>query len=340
MIRKMAEDVLRRLDLIKNKKILIVGDVGVDEYVIGEVNRISPEAPVPVLDVAEESLRLGLSANVAQNIASLQSQPILLSVVGKDSAADQLRSLLKKEKVDDSGLIVDNSRPTTRKLRVMAQHHHLVRVDFEHRKFLSPTVEKDLLERAADFIPKVDGVILQDYAKGIFSEDVAQKLIKMARANEKRVLVDPHRTTPLRYYRGADLIKPNFQEALALAKMSEDDLHANKNLLAEVVRVITEQGNFGRVVVTRGKHGMTIYENGQLSQVPTFAREVFDVTGAGDTVIASLALGWVSGFNLAEAALLANAAAGVVVAKIGCVPCHFEEAKTALENLKNFQEKA
>ncbi|OQW48454.1 MAG: ADP-heptose synthase [Proteobacteria bacterium SG_bin7] len=340
MIRKMAEDVLRRLELIKNKKILVVGDVGVDEYVIGDVNRISPEAPVPVLDVTEESLRLGLSANVAQNIASLFSQPILLSVVGNDPAADQLRNLLKKEKVDDSGLIVDNSRPTTRKLRVMAQHHHIVRVDFEHRKFLNSVAEKDLLQRAADLIPKVDGVILQDYAKGIFSENVAQKLIKMAREKEKKVLVDPHRTTPLRYYRGADLIKPNFQEALALAKMTEDDLHVNKNLLPEVVRVITEQGNFGRVVVTRGKHGMTIYENGQLAQVPTFAREVFDVTGAGDTVIASLALGWVSGFNLAEAALLANAAAGVVVAKIGCVPCHFDEAQTALQNLKNFQENA
>jgi D-glycero-beta-D-manno-heptose-7-phosphate kinase len=340
MIRKMAEDVLRRLDLIKNKKILIVGDVGIDEYVIGEVNRISPEAPVPVLDVAEQSTRLGLSANVAQNITSLMSTPYLLSVVGKDATANQLKELCKQEKVDTSGLIEDESRPTTRKLRVMAQHHHIVRVDYEHRKFLSSAVEKNLLERAAELIPKVDGVILQDYAKGIFSENVAQKLIKLARDKEKRILVDPHRTTPLRYYRGADLIKPNFAEALALAKMTEDDLHANKNLLAEVVRTITEQGNFGRVVVTRGKHGMTIYENGQLSQVPTFARDVFDVTGAGDTVIASLALGWVSGYNLAEAALLANAAAGVVVAKIGCVPCHFEEAKSALENLKYFQEKA
>lgn len=340
MIRSMAESVLKRLDLIKNKKILIVGDVGLDEYVIGEVNRISPEAPVPVVDVTEESLRLGLSANVAQNITSLMSQPILLSVVGKDSAADQLRDLLKKEKVDDAGLIVDSTRPTTRKLRVMAQHHHVVRVDFEHRKFLSPAVEKNLLERAGDLMSTVDGVILQDYAKGIFSENVAQKLVKMARDKEKRVLVDPHRTTPLRYYRGADLIKPNFQEALALAKMTEDDLHVNKNLLAEVVRVIAEQGNFGRVVVTRGKAGMTLYENGQLGNVPTFAREVFDVTGAGDTVIASLALGWCAGYNLPEACLLANAAAGVVVAKIGCVPCHFEEAKSALENLKYFQEKA
>ncbi len=340
MIRTMAESVLKRLDMIKNKKILIIGDVGIDEYVIGDVNRISPEAPVPVLDVSEQSLRLGLSANVAQNITSLMSQPVLLSVVGQDGAADQLRGLLKKEKVDDSGLIVDASRPTTRKLRVMAQHHHIVRVDFEHRKFLSPAVEKSLLERAGDLISKVDAVILQDYAKGIFSENVAQKLIKLAREKEKKVMVDPHRTTPLRYYRGADLIKPNFQEALALAKMTEDDLHVNKNLLAEVVRVITEQGNFGRVVVTRGKQGMTIYENGQLSQVPTFAREVYDVTGAGDTVIASLALGWSAGFNLPEACLLANAAAGVVVAKIGCVPCHYEEAKSALENLKFFQEKA
>ena len=338
MIKETASKVLAKLEQITNKKILVVGDLGVDEYVTGDVNRISPEAPVPVVEVTNQNSCLGLSGNVAQNISSLLSQPILLSVVGDDGAADHIGQLLAKEKVSADYLIRDSSRPTTRKLRVLAGPHHVVRVDYEQRRFLSPEIEKKVLDRAGEIMPKIDGVIIQDYAKGVISESVSQKIIQMAKKQNKKVLVDPHRNTPINYYRGADVIKPNFQEALILSNLSSDDLRENKNLLRDMLETLKKRADSQRIVITRGKQGITFIENNTVNEVPTFAKEVFDVTGAGDTVISALTLGWISGFSMFEACVLANAAAGVVVAQIGSVPCHFKEAQEALEKLKNFQE--
>ncbi len=338
MIKETASKVLAKLEQITNKKILVVGDLGVDEYVTGDVNRISPEAPVPVVEVTNQNSCLGLSGNVAQNISSLLSQPILLSVVGDDGAADHIGQLLAKEKVSADYLIRDSSRPTTRKLRVLAGPHHVVRVDYEQRRFLSPEIEKKVLDRAGEIMPKIDGVIIQDYAKGVISESVAQKIIQMAKKQNKKVLVDPHRNTPINYYRGADVIKPNFQEALILSNLSSDDLRENKNLLRDMLETLKKRADSQRIVITRGKQGITFIENNTVNEVPTFAKEVFDVTGAGDTVISALTLGWISGLSMFEACVLANAAAGVVVAQIGSVPCHFKEAQEALEKLKNFQE--
>ncbi|MDZ4661120.1 MAG: D-glycero-beta-D-manno-heptose-7-phosphate kinase [Pseudomonadota bacterium] len=334
MIEVAAGNVLKNLENITGKKILIVGDVGVDEYVIGDVNRISPEAPVPVVAVTEQYSRLGLSANVAQNIASLKSESVLLSITGDDETAEKLRGLLKKEKVNSDFLIKDSSRQTTRKLRVLgvlAGHHHIVRVDFEQRRFLSPEVEKKYLKRAQEVIPEVDVVIIQDYAKGVISESISQKIIELSKKNKKKVLVDPHRLTPLHFYSGANVFKPNFAEALALSKIDQDDLHFNKNIIRDVVKALETEGQFETVILTRGKEGMSFVQKGKIENVPTFAKEVFDVTGAGDTVIASLGLGLAAGFSVFESCVLANAAAGVVVGKIGCVPCYYEEAKAALK---------
>lgn len=331
MIKAAAGKVLKNLESITQKKILIVGDVGVDEYVMGEVTRISPEAPVPIVAVSEQYSRLGLSANVAQNIASLKSESILLSITGDDEAAEILKGLLKKEKVSGDFLISDSSRQTTRKLRVLSGHHHIVRVDYEQRKFLTPEIEKKYLKRAQEVIPDVDVVIIQDYSKGVISENIAQKVIEISKKHKKKVLVDPHRLTPLHFYRGASIFKPNFAEALALAKIEQDDLHFNKNIIRDVVKTLESNGQFETVILTRGKEGMSFVQKGKIENVPTFAREVFDVTGAGDTVIASLSLGIAAGFSVFEACVLANAAAGVVVAKIGCVPCYYDEARAALK---------
>lgn len=321
-----------QISKFKNKKVLVVGDIGLDEYVNGSVKRISPEAPVPVVEVHTEEQRLGLATNVAQNLQSLGGVPVLISVIGADYAGDQLRKLLREANVSDQHLITDNSRPTTKKLRVMSEHHHVVRVDFEQKKFLKADIEKKVLEMVQNTITDCDGVILQDYAKGIFSEKLIQDIIKTAKQKNKKIIVDPHRSTPIEYYRGADLMTPNAEEAIVLSKIPVDDLRGVSQSYKEVGDALMKGIGSKQMVVTRGKEGMSFFEDGKSETVPTAAREVFDVTGAGDTVVAAMALAWFAGISLKESCLIANHAAGVVVAKIGCATCDINELKTSFAN--------
>ena len=323
--------ILDKLTEFQSRRLLIVGDLGLDEYVVGEVKRISPEAPVPVVEVENEEVRLGLSGNVAQNITSLGGKAVLVSVVGQDAAADTLRRMLDKAKVQ-AELLIDGDRPTTRKLRVMAAHHHVVRVDYEKRNYLSSELVEKLVARVKDLLPQVDGVILQDYAKGLLHREAIQKIISLTHAAGKKVLVDPHRTTPLSYYEGSDLMTPNYDESLKLAGIESDEYHNREELLIEVGKKLLSGMKSQQVVITLGKKGMHLVENGGTAQermvdLPTYARQVFDVTGAGDTVIATMALAWLSGFSLEQSCVTANFAAGVVVAKTGCVPCTVDELK-------------
>lgn len=316
---------INQIPFLKGKKILIIGDVGLDEYILGQVRRISPEAPVPVLEVEEEDMRLGLAANVAQNVASLGGEAILVSVVGEDTGASLLRELFKKSGVSWDYMIVDKSRPTTRKTRVMAKHHHLVRVDHELRKYLSPEAEARLIETVEKNVGKADCVVIEDYAKGVISRPVVEKVSAICKKNGKKLLVDPHRNNQGSFYQGVDLIKPNYDEAVVLTGMDFDDLRDNPNKVIEVGRALQKITGATEVVLTRGKDGMTIFSGNEITEVPTYARKVFDVTGAGDTVIAALSLGLVSGLSLVNSCMLANFAAGVVVGKVGCVPCEIPE---------------
>lgn len=322
--------ILEKLSLLAGKKILVIGDVGLDEYIIGTVKRISPEAPVPVMDVETEEKRLGLTANVAQNIVSLGGQLTVLSVVGKDFGADLLKGLFQENKIPWQDMIVDVNRPTTRKTRVMAGPHHIVRIDYELKKYISKEVEKTLIERYQNVIKSYDAVILQDYAKGIFSEELVQKLITLAHQNSKKVYVDPHRSNALSFYNHCDLFKPNYDEALSLAGMDFDELRENPDKVYIVGKVLQQKLKTPQIVLTRGKDGMTIFDQDKIIEVPTYAKKVFDVTGAGDTVIATLALTQAAGFTLTESCVLANIAAGNVVGKIGCVPCDLNEMKEAI----------
>ncbi len=317
---------------MRGRKVLIVGDVGLDEYVLGQVRRISPEAPVPVVEVDDEEARLGLSANVAQNVSGLGGAPILVAVVGRDAAAERLRGLLKAAGVAPDHLVVDDRRPTTRKLRVMVANHHIVRVDYERRQFLGAELENRVVERVEGCIGDVSAVILQDYAKGVISEGLAQRIIRLAKAAGRKVLVDPHRATPLGYYRGADLMTPNYDESVALAGENADDLRVAPDHLDRIGKKLMEGISSRQMVVTRGKDGMRLFEGGGVIDLPTFARQVFDVTGAGDTVIAALALAWGGGFPLEQACALANFAAGVVVGKVGCVPCTTKELLESMQS--------
>ncbi|MEO0335205.1 MAG: D-glycero-beta-D-manno-heptose-7-phosphate kinase [Pseudomonadota bacterium] len=321
-----------RLDSLRGSKVLIVGDVGLDEYVLGDVQRISPEAPVPVLDVRSEDSRLGLAANVAQNVASLGGEPILLAVVGEDSTRGQFEGLLKEAGVDPKYLVADASRPTTRKLRVMAEHHHIVRVDYEKKKFLSQQVEDKLLSDFDQHVQMADGVVLEDYAKGVLSERVCRHIINGCHKLGKKVFVDPHPSTPMTYYAGADVMTPNREEALKLSRLNTDDLHWSEDTIYEVGEKLKSELGSENMIITLGKEGMLLFESKGARKLPTYARQVFDVAGAGDTVIAALTLAWSSGWTPVDSCILANFAAGVVVSKVGCVPCPVGELKTYIES--------
>lgn len=330
---KTRNSLIEKISSFHNKKVLVIGDVGVDEYILGNVKRISPEAPVPVLEVEKEDKRLGLAANVAQNVVSLGGSVELLSVIGSDEGAEILQTLLKASKVSTSGLVFDSSRPTTRKTRVMTGQHHLVRVDHEVRRVLSAETEEKLMNKISDVMKNVDVIVLEDYAKGLFSPSLMQKIVQTAKKAGKFLMVDPHQTKLAEFYKGVDLIKPNYNEALALTQVHEDEIENQSERVLHVGRTLQKMTGAGQVVLTQGSSGMTIFSNNQVTQVPTFAKKVFDVTGAGDTVIAAIALGASAGLPLTESCMIANFAAGVVVGKVGCVPCETGELISSIQSM-------
>ncbi|MCB9026233.1 MAG: D-glycero-beta-D-manno-heptose-7-phosphate kinase [Bdellovibrionaceae bacterium] len=330
MNKKMA--VSEKLQDLSRGRLLVIGDICLDEYYLGDVRRISPEAPVPVLEVKTKDQRLGLAANVAQNVVSLSGSCHLIGVVGDDATAEDLRHLMKKAGVDASSLVVAKGRPTTRKTRLMSGNHHIARVDFERKQFLDKETENLLLSKANDLMEDIDVVVLEDYAKGVFSEKSTQTLIEMAHKKNKKVFVDPHRDTPISYYIGADVFKPNKEEAFILSGLNLDDLREDENSLNLVTQTLFKKLGCEHLVVTLGREGMLHIDKTQALAMPTQAKQTFDVTGAGDTVLATLSLAWASGFDLNEACIAANSAAGVVVGKVGCVACTYDELLAALKS--------
>ena len=306
-----AESEVQRL---RRARVLVVGDVMLDRYWFGEVGRISPEAPVPVVKIDRVEERPGGAANVARNAAALGSQVSLLSVVGRDEAGATLRKLLRRERIT-AQLHTDAALSTTVKLRVIGRRQQLVRVDFE----TAPSHEA-LASKLRDFeglLRGMDAVILSDYGKGGLTHIV--KMIAMARAAGKAVLVDPKGDDYSRY-RGASLITPNRAELREVAGgwKSEAELTRKVNALLQRLRI-------GALLLTRSEEGMTLYRPGGRLHVPAQAREVFDVSGAGDTVIATVAVMLASGAPLDEAVKVANRAAGIVVGKFGTAVVRPEE---------------
>lgn len=313
------------LSELKDKKILVVGDVGLDVYILGEVKRLSPEAPVPILDVQNEDTRLGLAANVAYNIQTLGGQCHLITVVGEDLAADDLKKLLEKNKISSFDLVCDRDRPTTRKMRLLAGQHHLARVDFEKQHMLSEKIKTETIAKILQAIPQADVVILQDYSKGMIDWELAQQLIQKCNKLGKKVLVDPYKSTSLANYKGAYLMTPNKDESLALARQMNIQIADDLRSVDQIGRTLMEAIGSEQMVVTLGSQGMQLFEKGKTQKLPTFAQNVFDVTGAGDTVISAMALALAAGWDLEKAGYLANFAAGVVVGKVGCVPCEIKD---------------
>ncbi len=321
-----------RLNLIlarcRGKKILVIGDSGLDRYTIGLVERISPEAPVPIVLVQEEKLKLGLAANVADNVRALGGCPLLLGVVGKDRGAEDFKALLKKSQIKGVHLAVDRSRRTVLKERVVSDRQQLVRIDYESPHKISKEVELRLLRKFEKLLPTVDGVIVEDYAKGVLTETLMKSIFKLSKQAGKRVAVDPNLKTPVGNYRGATVLTPNTREAEHLSGI----LIRDDSSLAEAGRLILRATLATQVVITLGKDGMAIFTQGTSTVVliPTYAQEVYDVSGAGDTVIAVLSLALASGATIEEASILGNLAAGVEVGKRGTATVSPAEIKAAL----------
>lgn len=322
---------------IPKTHLLVAGEVGIDEYLWGDCRRISPEAPVPVVEVESQSFKLGLAANVAQNLVSLGAKTTLLSIKGADSDGIKLEGMLKEAGISKIECVEDESRPTLRKVRVLAQKQHVVRVDYEKSHPLESKLAKRFVERICDLLPSVDGMIVQDYGKGIWNRET-MSFVQHAKAHKKPVFVDPSRISPLELYKDVTLLTPNIAEAETLCgmpngksrKVGKDD-----ETLWNMAKRILEVTHCEHSIITCGEWGMISVSKGEdrLNRIPTFAREVFDVTGAGDTVIAVLSLMHVLGSSLSECMQVANAAAGIVVGRIGASCVTQTELEVELERL-------
>jgi rfaE bifunctional protein kinase chain/domain len=309
------EELLQLLSRFREQRVAVLGDVGIDRYTQGRVDRISPEAPVPIVAVEKETLKLGLAANVADNIVALGGSAELTGVVGKDKDAHDLEALLKEKALPVEGLVPDSSRRTILKERIVAETQQMLRVDYEDTHSLSSGVQKRVLSSALKAVKRASALIIEDYSKGLLNEVMMKAVITAALKRKIPVLVDPHLKTPARWYSGATLLTPNKKEAEALAGMR---IESDETLL-RAGHAIMRETRADSLIITLGKDGMAIFKSAQAKPVliPTFAREVYDVSGAGDTVISVLALSLASGAKLEEAAFVSNLAAGVEVSKRG-----------------------
>jgi D-beta-D-heptose 7-phosphate kinase/D-beta-D-heptose 1-phosphate adenosyltransferase len=302
-------------------RIAVLGDVMLDEFIWGDVARISPEAPVPVVNIQRESTRLGGAANVLANIAALGATAKVIGVVGLDAAAEKLRVALREQgdRTQDA-LIVDEKRPTTIKTRIIARHQMVVRADRELRAHVNGSVEARIIEAVKDAFANADALVVSDYDKGVVTPRVLKETLALA-YERIPVLVDP-KIRNFDSYRPATLVTPNHHEALRLTN-SEQDTDEGLQIAAREIRA---RLSCDAVLITRGERGMMLVEGDREPvSVETAAREVFDVTGAGDTVIATLATAMAAGASIKEAAVLANHAAGIVVGKLGTATATAEE---------------
>lgn len=305
-----AREILARFP---KASILIVGDVMLDHFVVGRVNRISPEAPVPVVEHERDEYRAGGAANVAHNVLALGGVAELVGVIGADASAERLADELGARGIGTSGLVTDRGRPTTTKLRIVTDRNQQVaRVDYESDEDVASAVEDAIRQHVGRFAGAAGAILISDYLKGVVTRAVVEDIVAASRARRVPVLIDP-KIPHIDHYRGATLVTPNHHEAEVATHMrvrTDEDA-------ARAAVVFRERAACDHVLITRGEHGMSLLEASEVAHFPSTAREVADVTGAGDTVIATLSLAVAAGASLAEAASLANHAAGIVVSRFG-----------------------
>lgn len=314
------------LSKVPGKQILVLGDLMVDEYIWGNASRISPEAPVPIVEVRRETLRPGGAANVASNIAALGGRASIVGILGSDVPGEWLVDELEALGIKGDGVVIDRTRPTTVKTRVVAGSQQIVRFDRESGEEPGGEVVERLLTLALERLPKVDALLISDYTKGVISPRLLKGLLPAARRLKKIVAVDP-KIPHFFSYKSATVITPNHHEAAAVAgipiKKEEDLVRIGWSLLKKV--------GASALLVTKGERGMSLFEQeGMVAHIPAVAKEVYDVTGAGDTVVASFTLALAAGSSMRRAAIIANHAASVVVGKVGTATVSLDELAAAL----------
>ncbi|XPV76353.1 MAG: bifunctional heptose 7-phosphate kinase/heptose 1-phosphate adenyltransferase [Desulfovibrio sp.] len=319
------QSIISALGTLSGKKVLIIGDMMLDHYVIGSVDRISPEAPVPVVQVSDEKYLLGGAGNVARNIVALGGEPLLVSRCGVDAEADHMRKLCA-----DAGfgieLFEEKERPTTKKTRVMTQGQQIVRIDNEINGPMPQPKINAMIEFIKSLIDQYDVVILSDYGKGVICQDFMNAFMELMDSVDKRpyILVDP-KTVNYDLYKGVDFLTPNTKEAAEGA----GTVFCGDQLQDEVLQIgkaLYERLSCSQLLITLGAQGMALFlEDGKVRHIPTFAKKVFDVTGAGDTVIAAYALAYAAGCSFEMAATIANYAAGISVGQVGAATASVEE---------------
>lgn len=317
---------------IGKARIIILGDVMLDEYLFGAVERISPEAPVPVVEIQSDKLLLGGAANVTANFRALDNEPILIGTVGADDASERVRRLLTAHQVSSEFLVTDSSRQTTMKTRIIAHNQQIVRADREDRRDLDANIEEQIYRRILDVIDSVGALVISDYGKGVVTLSLLERVIALCLQKGVFIAVDPKETRFL-HYKKVSVITPNHHEAGFAAGRrirTEDDLLAVGASLLEKLEARS-------ILITRGAQGMSLFQRGSgPTHIPTFARDVYDVTGAGDTVIAAFVSAVCAGADLVEAAIVSNAAAGYTVGQIGTATITREQLRAELErNLDN-----
>lgn len=325
---KMSSKRLQALEKnFAGKKIAVIGDMMLDSYYWGAVKRISPEAPVPVVEVENEFNRFGGAANVALNIARLGGVPYPIGVIGYDNDGAVFSSLLEEEKIESSGLITDDKRPTTAKTRVIAHNQHVLRIDKESKEYIDDTTEKKLFSYFESISGGIDGIILQDYNKGVLTPSLIKKIISLARKRDLLITVDP-KFNNFFEYKNVTVFKPNRKEAsdvLGTKITSSEDITVAGNKLLNRLHA-------KYILLTLGEGGIAVFEKGNAEKrMPTKAIKVADVSGAGDTVISTLTMSLASGANILESCYLANYAAGIVCGEVGIVPIERKKLFSTVE---------
>lgn len=329
--KKDLQRILDCLSCFHSCRIMVVGDVILDEFVFGKVNRISPEAPVPIVEVNKEFLLLGGAANVVNNIVSLRGKSFLCGVIGGDGPGREITRLLMEKDCSQEGLIIDNDRKTTVKTRVIANNQQVVRFDRENKGEISDSALRRLQEIILRELPQADVVVISDYGKGVINRGLMDFLIKHAKKNGKPVLIDP-KLNQTALYRGSTFITPNHHEASGMSGIMITDEESLRKAGTYLLETLQCDG----VVITRGEKGMSVFNSdGGITDIPAIAREVYDVTGAGDTVIGVLSLGVAAGLPLLDAAFVANVASGIVVGEVGTAAVSFSKLDRSLRKYAN-----
>jgi rfaE bifunctional protein kinase chain/domain len=320
-------NLLSRLSDLSNVPVLVIGDVMLDEYIIGDAQRISPEAPVPVVLVKEERLHVGGAGNVARNIKDLGGKPLLIGACGDGHNSKKLQQVLKTENLDTK-LLTLPGRPATTKNRIMARGQQILRIDHEDTAPLSEAETDKMLGYIEECWPGQRLVIISDYNKGVVNKRLIEGIFKLKQRckNTVRILVDP-KPENLSFYQNVDLLTPNTKEAGEGAELPV----RNKEDIVNAGLTICKKNQCKSLLITLGSDGMALFQNKKITHIPTLAKQVYDVTGAGDTVIGTLGLSLAAGISLLDSCILANYAAGIVVGKSGSATTNQEEMETALQ---------